>query len=160
MAWCGWEVHAFDIELGTDLAGDKHAELWKLRGEVLARAWACPCSTFSRARERRLAYSSDGGPPQLRSVEQPKGLAGLSPRDQARVDMDSILACRAAEWAEHSLSDGHTLTIIENPRHSLCGRCPSSSVYSSMAVGAPRITTLAVFRARGKRLRPFAATQA
>ena len=124
LAWCGWEVRAFDIELGTDLAGDKHAELWQLRGEVLARAWACPCSTFSRAREKRLAYSSDGGPPQLRSIEQPKGLPGLSSKDQARVDMDTTLACRSAEWAEHSLSDDHTLTLIENPRHSLLWALP------------------------------------
>ncbi len=124
LAWCGWEVRAFDIELGTDLAGDKHAELWQLRGEVLARAWACPCSTFSRAREKPLAYSSDGGPPQLRSIEQPKGLPGLSSKDQARVDMDTTLACRSAEWAEHSLSDDHTLTLIENPRHSLLWALP------------------------------------
>ncbi len=46
LSWCGWEVSAFDIELGTDLAGDQHAELWKQRDDVLARAWACPCSTF------------------------------------------------------------------------------------------------------------------
>jgi hypothetical protein len=124
LAWCGWEVRAFDIELGTDLAGDKHAELWTQQGEVLARAWACPCSTFSRAREKRLVYSSDGGPPLLRSDEHPKGIAGLSPRDQARVDVDTTLACRAAEWAEHSLADGLTLTLIENPRHSLLWALP------------------------------------
>ena len=102
MAWCGWEVEAFDIELGVDLTGEQHAALWAKRSEALARAWACPCSTFSRAREKRLVYSSDGGPPQLRSLQQPKGLPGLSAKDQARVEADTTLACRAAEWAEHS----------------------------------------------------------
>ena len=38
--------------------------------------------------------------------------------------MDTTLACRAAEWAEHSLSDSRTLTIIENPRHSLLWALP------------------------------------
>ena len=40
MAWCGWDVQAFDIELGTDLAGETHADFWKLKAEALARAWA------------------------------------------------------------------------------------------------------------------------
>ena len=97
LAWCGWKVAAHDIELGTDLASDQHEELWKQRDRVLVRLWACPCATFSRAREKRLGYSTDGGPPVLRSNEHPKGVPGLQPRDQARVDKDTLLACRAAK---------------------------------------------------------------
>jgi hypothetical protein len=124
LAWCGWKVTAYDIEFGADLASAEHSEIWKQRDRVLARLWACPCSTFSRAREKRLGYSADGGPPILRSDAHPKGVPGLSPRDQARVDQDTLLACRAAEWAAHSLSTGSTLTIIENPRRSLLWALP------------------------------------
>ena len=124
LAWCGWQVTAYDIELGTDLASEQHDELWQQRDRILVRLWACPCSTFSRARERRLAYSADGGPPVLRSAEHPKGVQGLSSSDQARVEADTKLACRAAEWAEHSLADGRTLTLVENPRRSLLWALP------------------------------------
>ncbi len=124
LAWCGWTVETFDIELGTDLAADQHDAIWNRRGSFLARSWACPCSTFSKAREKRLAYSADGGPPQLRSEQYPKGLPGLKPSVQQRVDTDTTLACRAAQWAEHSLEDGLTLTLVENPRNSLLWALP------------------------------------
>ncbi len=60
----------------------------------------------------------------LRSDQHPKGASGLRPQDQARVDTDTLLACRAADWAEHSLSTGSTLTVIENPRRSLLWALP------------------------------------
>ncbi len=124
LAWCGWQVSAYDIEFGADLSSEVHDRVWKQRDSVLVRLWACPCSTFSRAREKSLGYSADGGPPILRSDSHPKGVPGLSPRDQARVDKDTLLAVRAADWAKHSLATGGTLTIIENPRNSLLWALP------------------------------------
>jgi hypothetical protein len=84
--------------------------------------WAVPCSTFSRAREKRLISSSDGGPPPLRSDAYPKGLPGLSPQQQQRVDTDTQLALRALQWANDSLQAEEslsTLSLLENPRRSL-----------------------------------------
>ena len=78
LAWCGWQVEAFDIELGFDLSGQEHDQLWKRRADFLVRVWAMPCSTFSRAREKRQASSAYGGPPPLRSMACPEGLPGLS----------------------------------------------------------------------------------
>ena len=158
LAWCGWQVTAHDIELGTDLASAQHDELWQRRDKVLARLWACPCSTFSRAREKRLSYSADGGPPVLRSDEHPKGVSGLSPRGQARVDTDTLLACRAADWAEHSLSTGSTLTVIENPRRSLLWALPEQQRLQEHEPGSLWTTTHAASRARGERLKRFAPT--
>ena len=122
LAWCGWTVEAFDIEFGVDLVGEQHDQLWQRRAEFLVRMWAMPCSTFSRAREKQFASSSDGGPPPLRSLEFTKGLPGLSPSQQQRVDTDTQLAVHATQWALDSLGaeqPAPTLTLMENPRRSL-----------------------------------------
>ena len=51
LAWCGWQVETFDIELGFDLSGREHDQLWKRRDEFLVRMWACRAA-LSRERER------------------------------------------------------------------------------------------------------------
>ena len=81
-----------------------------------------PCSTFSRYREKRLASSTDSGPPPVRSIQYPKGLPGLTPAQLSRVSTDTSLAVRAIEWSQDSLGSeesAETLPLMENPRRSL-----------------------------------------
>ncbi len=98
----GWTVDVYDIELGRDLASDQQNANWARRHEFLASACACPCNAPPKAREKRLAYSKDGGLAQLRSEQCPQGLPGLTPTQQERVDTDTALAYTAAAWAQRS----------------------------------------------------------
>ena len=58
-----------------------------MSGEVRAGYLGTPYHSFSRARDR------PGGPPRLRSDQQPLGLPDLRPRDQLKVTQGNRLMC-------------------------------------------------------------------
>ena len=79
--------------------------------------WAgVPCGTCSRAREIPLS-SLRHGPPPLRSTEFPRGLANLSPENQARVEKANKIYDHVSELIVLLLARGGSF-IIENPRGS------------------------------------------
>ena len=78
--------------------------------------WAPDCSTFTRAREKRLP-GGDGGPPILRTAGAVKGVELISGADKLRVE-------RANNFAEFTLLSAFvgalngTGQVIENPERS------------------------------------------
>ena len=73
-----------------------------------------PCNTLSAARK------DDGGPPPLRSVDQPWGLPGLSPDNEALLFLGNLFLIRTAEACEMIVRMGGDFSV-ENPLHSHCG---------------------------------------
>ena len=96
-------------------------------GETLIRHWAPNCSTFSRARERRIvgAFSS---PKPLRDDSNPRGipsmLAKLPPVKRRRLDLDTRMADMAAEDCIESHRAGRYFSL-EHPKNSIARRLDS-----------------------------------
>ena len=115
--WCQWEIITpIDIEIDQDLDVSRPSVRRAIR-EVLPKvatiAGAMSCATKSRAREKRP------GPCPLRSEDfPPRGLPGLDPMNQERVDADNfssdfLLALQ--HWgAQHTIA-----CLRENPLRSL-----------------------------------------
>ena len=86
-----------DARLG-DLADPKIVAFWELeirRGRVVAMMGGPPCSTWSVARFNRRRP----GPRPVRSMEQPWGLDGLTPAEQASVELGNLLLRAALRFA-------------------------------------------------------------
>lgn len=77
-----------------------------------------PCNTLSAARK------DDGGPPPLRSVDQPWGLPGLSPDNEALLFLGNLFLIRTAEACEMIVRMGGNFSV-ENPLHSLLWIVPA-----------------------------------
>ena len=85
-----WPVLMWDISLGPDYDLLLRKHQWKIVGYIRANRVRAlhlrtPCTSFSRARDRRP------GPPPLRSNECPLGLPGLSAKDQQKVKCGNVL---------------------------------------------------------------------
>lgn len=76
-----------------------------------------PCNTFSAARKL------DGGPPPLRSVDQPEGLSDLSFDNAALVFLGNLFLYRSVEACQAVFDRGGNFSI-ENPEHSLLWLAP------------------------------------
>ena len=88
--WCGWRVLtpidlAIDEEFDVTWPAAQQAIL-KWLPQVSLQAAAFDCSTKTRPREKRP------GPMPFRSETLPRGLPGLSARDQHRVDQGNLAA--------------------------------------------------------------------
>ena len=82
-------------------------------GEFFAAVIGTPCSTFSVARIPKHGVS-DGGPHQLRHIDQPHGMPGLSAADRRIVDDSNLLVERSVAVARLIRSQGGSF-VIENP---------------------------------------------
>lgn len=119
---CGWPVLLWDINFGAmydllDSSNQNKIIHWIMSGEVRAGHLGTPCHSLSRARDR------PGGPPRLRSDQQPLGLPDLRPGDQLKVTQENRLmrfSCRVLLLALQL----HIPFTLENPRHSRLWFCP------------------------------------
>ena len=104
-------------------------------GQVDFIAAAFDCSTKSRAREIPRPFQ-DGrpAPKPLRSEALPEGLAGLSKKDQARVDQDNK-ACAFVLRAIQDAAERGAGAVRENPANNCIGFCPRRSNPSSRGCG-------------------------
>ena len=119
---CGWPVLLWDINFGAmydllDSSNQNKIIHWIMSGEVRAGHLGTPCHSFFRARDR------PGGPPRLRSDQQPLGLPDLRPGDQLKVTQGNRLmrfSCRVLLLALQL----HISFTLENPRNSRLWLCP------------------------------------
>ncbi|CAE7801527.1 SLC24A2 [Symbiodinium sp. CCMP2592] len=111
-------VHTLQLDL-------RLASTWSFLRRICSEydvAWvhmAPPCGTASRARE------CGPGPKPLRSVRHVRGLPGLPPVEQARVDSaNTIYDSMAAfcDWLLHAMP--HVPFSVENPLHSYLWQLP------------------------------------
>ena len=118
----GWLVLLWDITLGaeydlTEQANQHKIYNWAKSGLILGGHLGTPCNSFSRARDQ------PGGPPPLRSDNQPLGLANLRPADATKVRIGNILLRFSVRFLFLCLSFGISATC-ENPAKSRLWICP------------------------------------
>ena len=119
--FCGWRCLPVDVKLDAshDLSNPLRQD--SLRGQLdqIDFTAAFDCSTESRAREIPRPFQ-DGrpAPKPLRSEALPEGLAGLSKKDQARVDRDNQ-ACAFVLRAIQDAAERGAGAVRENPANSL-----------------------------------------
>ena len=97
------EVVSCDLTLGADLAATQPftEQLEKARAAKFDGYHAgFPCATFTRARWRSLP----GGPPPVRSKQEPYGIVGQDLVRQAEADAGTIFAARSVLMAETILN--------------------------------------------------------
>ena len=87
-------------------------------GAIFFAHFGTPCNTFSAARKE------DGGPPPLRSKEEPWGLPNLSDDNMALVFLGNLFLLRTIEAAKVIFAMGGNFSI-ENPLYSLLWQVPT-----------------------------------
>ena len=117
----GWPVRVWDIQYGSayDLCRRENQCIfgWLRSGQLLGIHLGTPCSSFSRARDRKP------GPPPLRSDSHPLGMPELLPADMRKVRVGNSLMRFTVRLAAQALQCRVPLTI-ENPRSSRLWLCP------------------------------------
>ena len=119
---CGWPVLLWDIAFGSDydLTKRRNQQLiihWISSGQIRGGHLGTPCNSYSRARDR------PGGPPRLRSDQQPLGLPNLRPGDQEKVRIGNVVmrfSCRVLHLARRL----RLPFTLENPQRSRLWICP------------------------------------
>ena len=133
LLWCGWEVQPVDIVFGErhDLSNPVvQKKVMRLCEDVDMCFWAPGCSTFTRAREKRLP-GGDGGPPILRTAGAVKGVELISGADKLRVE-------RANNFAEFTFLSAFVGAlkgngqVIENPERSWIWEFPEAKRMSDI----------------------------
>ena len=118
--WCGWAaVPPIDIKIDPGMDIDSKPVQDAIRQELASVHFvmmAIECSTKSRAREIPIA-GAKRPPRQLRSVECPMGLPGLTPQEQQRVDKDNRVCRFLLELAAEAPALGQA-NVRENPLNS------------------------------------------
>ena len=113
---CGWPVLLWDVSFGdqydlTVRSNQQRIIHWLQHGHVRAGHLGTPCRSFGRARDRA------GGPPQLRTDDQPMGKPNLRLEDAGEVRVGNVLlhfTCRVLLLAvQYQLP-----FTLENPKRS------------------------------------------
>ena len=116
------------LYLDLTVASDLEA-FWRLLGHPLLCFvhFSPPCGTCSRARERAVPGSKDGGPPPVRSESYPLGFPDLQtrlPREFVRVQAANTIYEAIGKAASQLLARGIAWSI-ENPWNSLLWLVPA-----------------------------------
>ncbi|CAE7332700.1 PARP6, partial [Symbiodinium sp. CCMP2456] len=121
--WGGNKHRSFAHTLQLDLRKDSTWSFIRRVFECRRVVWvhiAPPCGTASRAR------SIGPGPRALRSLLHPRGLPGLTEKDQARVDSANLIYDNTADFCKWLLRTiPETGFTVENPLHSWMWQLPS-----------------------------------
>eukprot|EP00438_Fugacium_kawagutii_P018254 Skav220446 [mRNA] locus=scaffold254:128743:132882:- [translate_table: standard] len=117
-----WDCFTWDILHGSeyDLRSKKKRNRilgWIKSGKIQGVHLGTPCSSFSRARDRRP------GPPPLRSDQQPLGFENLGPADMAKV-REGNLWMRFSAQVFNLCMKLHIPVTMENPFRSRIWLCP------------------------------------
>lgn len=112
-----WDINYGDEYDLTKPANQHRILNWMKSGMVTAGHLGTPCGSFSRARDR------PGGPPQLRSDQQPLGLPNLRPADHAKVMIGNVLMRFTVRVLLLALTLQLAFTL-ENPARSRLWICP------------------------------------
>ena len=132
LVWCGWTVYPCDLIFGDefDLANAEVQDSIRAQiREADACFWAPECSTFSRAREKRLPVPG-GGPPVLRNKQFIHGMPNLCGKDRVKVEV----ANRFTQFTLRETLEGvlaGKCQVIENPAGSLLWDFPEFDMLRS-----------------------------